>query len=66
MSRLQGNLTPALAFLNAGERRRAFTGCPAIPQVAEPFDIDRFVEAKRRAEGLAESRDPRGAEGLLR
>lgn len=55
-----------LAFLNAGERRRAFTGCPAIPQVAEPFDIDRFVEAKRRAEGLAESRGPRGAEGLLR
>lgn len=55
-----------LAFLNAGKRRRAFTGCPAIPQVAEPFDIDRFVEAKRRAQGLVESRGPRGAEGLLR
>lgn len=66
MSRLQGNLTPALAFLNAGERRRAFTGCPAIPQVAEPFDVDRFVEAKRRAEGLVESRDPQGDEGFLR
>lgn len=65
MSRLRGNLIPALAFLNAGERQ-AFTGCPAIPQVAEPFDVYSFVEAKSRAEGLVESRDRRGDEGLLR
>lgn len=62
---LQGNLIPTLPFLNAGERR-PFTGCPAIPQVAEPFDVYRFVEAKRRAEGLVESRARRGDGGLLR